>query len=207
MLKAIIKDVTFDDIEILDEYDNTSGNQIVLVEGNWTDPIGWIKSDDLGDGWLYDVTSGKFWKEGWLRARVKGIILMDDQEHTRFMCISHLWCFPKAVFSINESDGDWIKGYLNDPNYEVRADIKSKWEWQDVNSYNVIGEIPGEDTSKYSIVCAHYDTWWTQGAVDEDNSVAAVLATAKLLKESEVVPDHTVKFIAFGGEEHYMRGV
>lgn len=67
---------------------------------------------------------------------------------------------------------------------------------------NVVGELPGTDASSDAIFVfnAHYDTVRnTPGADDDASGVAAVLAAARVLSQYRFA--HTIKFIAFSGEE------
>lgn len=67
---------------------------------------------------------------------------------------------------------------------------------------NVVGELPGTDASSDAIFVfnAHYDTVRnTPGADDDASGVAAVLAAAHVLSQHRFA--HTIKFIAFSGEE------
>jgi len=67
---------------------------------------------------------------------------------------------------------------------------------------NVVGELPGTDAANNAIFIfnAHYDTVRnTPGADDDASGVAAVLAAAHVLSQYRF--SHTLKFIAFSGEE------
>ena len=118
--------------------------------------------------------------------------------------------YPKPGFSINGSIGRKIEEYLSNESCEVKARIYSEWHYDYVKSYNVIGELPGRNSSKVDIICAHYDCWWNQGTIDEAAETALVLGIAKYMKKLEeekgIKPEHTVKFIAFAGEEFGFRG-
>jgi hypothetical protein len=60
------------------------------------------------------------------------------------------------------------------------------------------------DTNVF-IVCAHYDSVAAGPGADDDGSgVAAVLAAAKLLSQQTV--NHTIRFVAFSGEEQGLIG-
>ena len=76
-----------------------------------------------------------------------------------------------------------------------------------MESCNVIGQINGTNSSdKVNIVCAHYDCWWNQGAIDEALETALVLGIAGYMKENNITPIYDTKFIAFAGEELGFRG-
>lgn len=69
---------------------------------------------------------------------------------------------------------------------------------------NVIGHIPGKLAGSL-IVGAHYDSrpyaGAAPGAEDNGSGVASLLAIAKVLKMSKVVPKRSIYFVAFAGEE------
>ncbi|KYK28631.1 MAG: hypothetical protein AYK23_00155 [Candidatus Proteinoplasmatales archaeon SG8-5] len=76
---------------------------------------------------------------------------------------------------------------------------------------NVIGELRGTAyPDSIYIICAHYDSTGTMpwgfapGADDNGSGTAAVLAAAELLSDYEF--NHTIRFIAFSGEEQGLTG-
>jgi uncharacterized protein YfbU (UPF0304 family) len=79
-----------------------------------------------------------------------------------------------------------------------------------VESYNVIGQINGTNPNKTIIICSLYDSVWSQGSSDSAVGVGIVLALAKYMKELEenynIKPKQNIKFILFGGEEYGLRG-
>lgn len=148
------------------------------------------------------------------RLRIQAFLVYDCWDDTYFMYPSYAdhghrnGSWVKPGFSIKGSEGDEIQNYTDNPaRYDVTADMKSHWyyDWN-VESYNVIGEIPGGSSDKVNIVCAHYDCWWNQGTIDEAAETALVLGIAKYMKENNIQPRYDTKFIAFAGEEHGFRG-
>jgi hypothetical protein len=85
---------------------------------------------------------------------------------------------------------------------------------------NVVATLPGKgiDTRRTYIICSHYDTiatkstnwlmdWKTlpaPGADDNASGTAAVLEAARVLSQYDF--EHTIKFIAFSGEELGLHG-
>ena len=119
----------------------------------------------------------------------------------------------KPGYYVNNSIGIWIRDRLNEKQgllnkYRIYVDYYTYWKRTDATSYNVIGQINGTDTDNVSILCAHFDSMWNQGCIDEAAGTAPVLGIAKLIKDRELESKlkHTVKFIAFGGEELGIRG-
>ncbi len=120
----------------------------------------------------------------------------------------------KPGFHVNGTIGNWIRDALNETDdqgkkiYYLKADYREYWEREKVTSYNVIGQINGTDTGNVSIIGAHYDCVWNGGTIDEAAETALLLGLAKFIKDRELESKlkHTVKFIAFGGEEVGIRG-
>ena len=77
-----------------------------------------------------------------------------------------------------------------------------EWRYGGYHSKNIVATLPGTDiwsTVEY-ILCAHYDTFRTSPGADDDGSgTAALLAIASVLRNYQF--NHTIRFIAFSGEE------
>jgi len=99
---------------------------------------------------------------------------------------------------INGSDGKMI---TNDT-FSFTASLNFHQVWnKSVESYNLIGEIPGADTSRLIIINSLYDSVWSQGTADSSTGVGIVLALARYYKEHNITPKYTTRFVLFGGEE------
>ena len=134
------------------------------------------------------------------------IILMDNSSNnyyddTFFMSPTHV---VGGGVSICSRDGKMIRENLS--NGWVKARINMSVEYATLETYNVIGEISGQDNSKVIIVGAHYDGWWNQGALDNAIGVGIMLGIAKYFKDNNIIPKYKLKFVAFGGEEYLQRG-
>jgi len=116
---------------------------------------------------------------------------------------------------------DWIESQFNDMGGYFDVEVQ---EWSlDVNQvvlhdtsvfttdatitgYNVVAELPGTDpeSDQVYIVCGHFDTTPVSdcpGADDNATGTAAILATAWAIWQNAMEFPHTVRFIAFDGEE------
>ena len=76
---------------------------------------------------------------------------------------------------------------------------------------NVVAELPGKTASdEIFIICAHYDSTSASpyasapGADDNGSGTTAVLVAAEILSDYEF--NHTIRFIAFSGEEQGLKG-
>jgi hypothetical protein len=74
-----------------------------------------------------------------------------------------------------------------------------------VSGSNIEATLYGSDTTNIFIICGHYDTVSAGPGADDDGSgVAAVLAAAEIMRDYEF--SHTVRFVAFSGEEQGLIG-
>ena len=75
--------------------------------------------------------------------------------------------------------------------------VKFSSHSEEVTGYNVVGIKQGGDENV--ILCAHYDSVYTEGAIDNGSGVAALLETARILSGKRT--DKTVYFVFFDAEE------
>jgi hypothetical protein len=78
----------------------------------------------------------------------------------------------------------------------------------DVESANVIGEVPGrEHPEQIVLVGAHLDSWdLGTGAIDDGAGVAIALETGRLIASRPQRPRRTVRVVLFANEEHGLDG-
>lgn len=100
--------------------------------------------------------------------------------------------------------GDWIAGVFNGMGLDVRI---QQWSSSGYSGNNIEATLPGVDESSDEVylIVAHYDTVsGSPGADDNAAGTAAVLASAQVM--SQYMFSHTVKFVAFSGEEQGLLG-
>jgi len=74
-----------------------------------------------------------------------------------------------------------------------------------ISGSNIEATLYGADTTNIFIICGHYDTVDSGPGADDDGSgVAAVLAASEIMRNYEF--GHTVRFVAFSGEEQGLIG-
>lgn len=94
----------------------------------------------------------------------------------------------------------------------TRVAVKVAAEFRTVTSWNSAGDLLGAQHPEDSLVLgAHHDTTPDSfGANDNAAGVAVMLETARLLTgvrdELNVVPERTLRFVSFGGEEQGLQG-
>lgn len=95
--------------------------------------------------------------------------------------------------------GDWIYSEFEQMGLNVEF---NEWNFKNYESKNIVATLPGNDPSSNAIfiLCAHYDTIKiSPGANDDGSGTVAVLCIAEILSKYSF--NHTIKFIAFSGEE------
>jgi hypothetical protein len=93
--------------------------------------------------------------------------------------------------------------YLYDEFEKLNLDVYfDNWNYIDYQSKNIIATHNGcnQNSDAIIIICAHYDTTETSpGANDDGSGVATMLTLANICSKYSF--NHTIKFIAFSGEE------
>ena len=93
---------------------------------------------------------------------------------------------------------------------KLEMDIKTKFTTDDVNGYNVIGEIKGTDKNlKDEVVMlgGHLDSWHgSTGATDNASGCAIMMEAVRLLPTIGVKPKRTIRIALWSGEEEGLFG-
>jgi len=95
--------------------------------------------------------------------------------------------------------GDWLYQEFKHMNLSVEY---HDWSLKGYTSRNIVATLPGsnQESSAEFILCAHYDTVINSpGANDDGSGIVAVLTIAEILSKYSF--NHTIRFIAFSGEE------
>jgi len=133
----------------------------------------------------------------------------DDYPHTGSMSYGDLPIdqrIPSAAISTN--DADLLSRSLK-KNTNLQFYFKqSCMQFDDVPSYNVIGEITGSEfPNEYIIVGGHLDSWdLGDGAHDDGAGVVQSMDVLRLLKESGIKPKRSIRVVLFMNEENGLRG-
>ncbi len=91
---------------------------------------------------------------------------------------------------------------------KLQFDIKTEWDTTNTDSFNVIGELPG-NAKKGEIVMlgGHFDSWhYGTGATDNAAGSAIAMEVMRILKTLNVKMDRTVRLALWGGEEEGLLG-
>jgi hypothetical protein len=89
----------------------------------------------------------------------------------------------------------------------IEMDVKNTF-YDDVNSFNVVGEIPGTDKAdELVMVGGHFDSWHGgTGATDNAAGSAVMMEAMRILKVSGLKLRRTVRIGLWGGEEQGLIG-
>ncbi|WP_339625090.1 M20/M25/M40 family metallo-hydrolase [uncultured Winogradskyella sp.] len=133
----------------------------------------------------------------------------DDYPHTGSMSYGDLPVnqrIPSAAISTNDANA--LSAALK-TNKNLKFYFKQSCvQFDDVQSYNVIGEIKGSEfPNEYIIVGGHLDSWdLGDGAHDDGAGVVQSMDVIRLLKESGITPKRTIRVVLFMNEENGLRG-
>lgn len=92
----------------------------------------------------------------------------------------------------------------------VEADVKTKFNDDDLKGYDVVAEIPGTDPAlKDEIVMlgGHLDSWQAAtGATDNAAGCSVMMEAVRILKALNVQPRRTIRIALWSGEEEGLLG-
>jgi hypothetical protein len=90
----------------------------------------------------------------------------------------------------------------------LEMDIQNKFYDDDLNSFNVVGEIPGTDKADELVMLgAHFDSWHTgTGATDNAAGSAVMMEAVRILKATGLKMRRTVRIGLWTGEEEGILG-
>lgn len=132
---------------------------------------------------------------------------IDTFPHTGVMRMDSLKALiPSAA--IATKDADLLASMLKQGK-EVSFGLTMSCAWyDDVKSYNVIGEIRGsEHPEEVIVVGGHLDAWELgDGAHDDGAGVVQSVEAVRLFKALGIRPKHTIRCVAFMNEENGGRG-
>jgi hypothetical protein len=117
---------------------------------------------------------------------------------------------PCRVAVANENYGRIVRTLEKKVPVSMLVDIENKFYDDDLNSFNIIGEIPGSDKAKADEVVmlgGHFDSWQAgTGATDNGAGSAVMLEAIRILKATGVKMRRTVRIGLWTGEEQGLLG-
>ena len=146
---------------------------------------------------------------------ISGAFSFDQHEDSLLSIIQsvhtdELYRFDKAIqdFGPHPTESDACQAvaeFIYDEFASYGLDVAyESWEAAGLSSRNVVAIMPGE-TNYTIIISAHYDSVEVSPGADDDGSgVSVVLMAAQVLSKYSF--QHTIKFIAYSGEEQGLYG-
>jgi Zn-dependent M28 family amino/carboxypeptidase len=115
---------------------------------------------------------------------------------------------PAQVALAAEHYGILIRNVEKGLPVTLEMNIENKFHDDDLNSFNVIGEIPGTDKAdEVVMVGAHFDSWHTgTGATDNAAGSAVMMEVMRILKATALPLRRTVRIALWTGEEQGLFG-
>ncbi|MBI3940671.1 MAG: M20/M25/M40 family metallo-hydrolase [Acidobacteria bacterium] len=91
---------------------------------------------------------------------------------------------------------------------QLRVDIQTRMLEEDVNAYNLVGDIPGTDREGEVVMLgAHFDSHHSgTGATDNAAGSAVVMEAVRILKAIGARPRRTIRVALWSGEEQGLLG-
>jgi hypothetical protein len=146
---------------------------------------------------------------------VLGILMRDDRSHdgttNAEQAGSHKSADPLAppTFVITAEQYNRMARIMEKKTpVRVRVSLKAQASDADVNSANIVGEIPGgKKADEVVMIGAHFDSWHAgTGATDNGAGSAVMIEVMRILKTLNVSMDRTVRIGLWSGEEEGLYG-
>jgi carboxypeptidase Q len=146
---------------------------------------------------------------------VMGVITADAQSHNGIINAEqagpHTADKPMAppTFIVTEEQYSRMQRLLEKKQaVTVRMDLKAKFSDVDVDSANIIAEIPGQKKpDEVVMIGAHFDSWHSAtGATDNGAGSAVMMEVMRILKTLNLPLDRTVRIGLWSGEEQGLFG-
>jgi hypothetical protein len=134
---------------------------------------------------------------------------LDDLPHTGAMNYGDTPVenrIPAAAISTKDAE---LLSTMLDLDKNVKLYFKQSCkQLNDVQSYNVIGEITGSEFPKqYMVVGGHLDSWdLGDGSHDDGAGIVQSIEVLRLIKEIGIQPKHSIRVVLFMNEENGLRG-
>jgi hypothetical protein len=134
---------------------------------------------------------------------------LDDLPHTGAMNYGDTPVenrIPAAAISTKDAE---LLSTMLDLDKNVKLYFKQSCkQLNDVQSYNVIGEITGSEFPKqYMVVGGHLDSWdLGDGSHDDGAGIVQSIEVLRLFKELGIKPKHSIRVVLFMNEENGLRG-
>ena len=111
---------------------------------------------------------------------------------------------PPQVALAVEHYGRIYRTLEKDLPVSVEMDIRNTFHDEDLDAFNIVGEIPGSGRADEVVMLgAHFDSWHSgTGATDNAAGSAVMMEAVRILKAAGLSLDRTVRIALWTGEEH-----
>jgi len=115
---------------------------------------------------------------------------------------------PIQIVVAVEHYGLMFRNLENGIPVSLELNVENKFYDQDLNAFNIVGEIPGTDKSSELVMLgAHFDSWHAgTGATDNAAGCAVMLEAMRILKASGLPTRRTIRIGLWTGEEQGLFG-
>jgi len=115
---------------------------------------------------------------------------------------------PIQIVIAVEHYGIMYRDLENNVPVTLELNVDNRFYDQDLNAFNIIGEIPGTDkASEVVMLGAHFDSWAAgTGATDNAAGCAVMLEAMRILKATGLPMRRTVRIALWTGEEEGLLG-
>lgn len=106
------------------------------------------------------------------------------------------------AFSISRADAQFIRECMGDNGQRectVLFDAYTK-VMPGASTYNIVGEIPGENPDRMILLSGHYDSYFS-GFQDDNTAVSMLIEIGRMLIKSSYKPHNTIILCAMAAEE------
>ena len=146
---------------------------------------------------------------------VAAVLVTDGRSHTGMVFAEEAGAFsakdsiaPPTFAVTQESYGRMVRLLDRKIPVKVRVDLKAELSREDVEAFNIIGEIPGgTKAGEVVMVGAHFDSWHAgTGATDNATGSAVMIEVMRVLKALDLKMERTVRIGLWSGEEQGLLG-
>ena len=106
------------------------------------------------------------------------------------------------AFSISRADAQFLRDCMQDDKKRectVLFDAYTK-VMPGAETYNIVGEIPGENPDRMILLSGHYDSYFS-GFQDDNTAVSMLIEIGRMLIKSDYKPRNTIVLCAMAAEE------
>jgi carboxypeptidase Q len=114
---------------------------------------------------------------------------------------------PELVVS-HEDYGQIWRNLQRGIDTRLSLDVTNRWYEEDLQGYNVLGDIPGSDLAhEYVVIGGHLDSWHAgTGATDNAAGSVVMMEAMRILRALGVQPRRTIRIALWSAEEQGLWG-